>query len=258
MNRMIASPRTLPLLLVLLACGLMLASGTIRQPPSYDRFADQSAFLGIPHSGDVLSNLGFAVVGLWGLLRLYPHRAHAALVRGWPGYRLLLVSMILIALGSAYYHWAPDNARIVWDRLPIAMACAGLLSAVWAETQPRARDHTAVLALLAAAGVAWSAYTGDLRPYILAQGLPLLLAPLLQAACHAPGRDRAAFGFAFLFYALAKVAEIYDHQILALLGGMSGHTLKHLLAAAAGAVLVGRLAERVEARAAAQPAARLQ
>ena len=246
MNRIVASPRTLPLLLVLLACGLMLASGTIRQPPDYDRFADQSSFLGIPHSGDVLSNLGFALVGLWGLLRLHPRRAYPALARGWPGYRLFLVSMILIALGSAYYHWAPDDTRIVWDRLPIAMVCAGLLSAVWAETQPGARDHTTVLALLAVASVAWSAYTGDLRPYILAQGLPLLLAPLLQTIYHAPGRDRAAVGFALLLYGLAKLAELHDQHILALLGGMSGHTLKHLLAVAAGAVLVGRLAERVE------------
>src|SRR5574338_386042 len=71
MNRLLASPRTLPFLLVLLACGLMLASGTIRQPPDYDRFAGQSTFLGIPHSGDVLSNLGFALVGLWEIGRAH-------------------------------------------------------------------------------------------------------------------------------------------------------------------------------------------
>jgi hypothetical protein len=152
---------------------------------------------------------------------------------------------LVISIGSAYYRCGPDDARIAWDRLPIAVACAGLPGAVWAETRPEGRDHTVWLALLAIASVAWSVHSGDLRLYVLAQGLPLLLAPLMQTIHRAPRCDRAAFGIAFLLYGLAKVAELYDHQLFALLGVLSGHTIKHLLAAAAGAVLVGRLVERV-------------
>ncbi len=36
-------------------------------PPSYHDFADKRAWLGIPHFGDVASNLLFAIAGLWGL-----------------------------------------------------------------------------------------------------------------------------------------------------------------------------------------------
>lgn len=242
---------SLPTLLVLLAVIAMLAYGPIRMPAGYHRFADQSMFLGVPHAADVLSNLGFLLVGLWGWLRLHSCRTHPGLRAGWPGYRLFLVGLILTAFGSGYYHLAPDDARIVWDRLAIALACAGLLSAVRAETRPQAgHDHTIWLGLLAVASVGWAAYTegqgqGDLRPYILVQGLPLVLIPLWQSIYPTARRDRNAFCIALLLYVLARFAEILDHPLLALLGGLSGHTLKHLLAAAAAAVLVGRLVERV-------------
>jgi hypothetical protein len=39
-------------------------------------------------------------------------------------------------------------------------------------------------------------------------------------------------------YVLAKLCEVGDHAGLALLAILSGHTLKHLLAAGAAAVLV--------------------
>jgi hypothetical protein len=39
----------------------------IPQPQSYHQFADQRNFLAIPHFFDVVSNLGFLVVGLWGI-----------------------------------------------------------------------------------------------------------------------------------------------------------------------------------------------
>lgn len=248
MNRSLSS---LPIVVVLAVSALLLAYGPIQQPADYHLFADQSVLFGVPHAADVLSNLGFVLVGLWGWLRLHPQRAHPALAAGWPGYRLFLAGLVLTAAGSAYYHLAPDDTRIVWDRLAIALACAGLLAAVWTETRPDGRDPTAWLALLAVASVAWCAYGDwqgqpDLRPYLLVQGLPLVLVPLLQAIHHAPRRDRLAFGIALLLYVLARAAELYDHQLLALLGVVSGHTLKHLLATAAAAVLVGRLVERVK------------
>jgi hypothetical protein len=50
---------------------------------------------------------------------------------------------------------------------------------------------------------------------------------------------------------VAKAAELHDHELLAMCGWMSGHTLKHLLAAAGAAMLIGRLTRRV--RDAAEP-----
>ena len=58
-----------PLLVVagLVAAGL--AHGPIHQPAGYHDFADQTVLFGIPHACDVLSNLPFAAVALWGLWR---------------------------------------------------------------------------------------------------------------------------------------------------------------------------------------------
>jgi hypothetical protein len=152
---------------------------------------------------------------------------------------------VLTALGSSYYHWAPDNQRLVWDRIPIALACAGLLAAVHAETHERTQPLWVPIALGAAAiaSVLWWSFTeahgvGDLRPYLLLQGAPLVLIPLWQHFAKSPRASRIAFGVAILLYAIAKVTESADRAIFETLGFVSGHTLKHLLAAIAGAVIV--------------------
>lgn len=244
-------------LITLALCAALLAHGPIAQLDHYHEFADQSVMLAIPHAADVLSNLGFALVAAWGLWRLWPMRRHAALAAGWHGYLLFLAGLALTALGSSFYHLAPDNARLVFDRLPITLACAGLLAALRAESLAKrssTRDAIA-LALFGVASVAWWAWTdragaGDLRPYLLLQGLPLILIPVWQAVYKAPGTDRIAFGAALLLYVLAKAAEVNDHALLALLGVVSGHTLKHLLAAGAAGLIVARLAGRTSAEAA--------
>jgi hypothetical protein len=230
----------------------MLLYGPIEQPRHYHEFADTRAWLGLPNAADVLSNAGFALAGAWGLCVLWPARRHPALAAGWPGYCLFLIALILTAIGSSFYHLAPDNARLVWDRLPIALACAGLLAAVRAETEPQASAlrWTVLLTAGAIASVWWWAFTeklgqGDLRPYLLLQGLPLVLIPLWQAHHRAPRDDRIAFGAAIVLYALAKGAEISDHALFLALGSISGHTIKHLAATAAAAVLVVQLQRRI-------------
>ena len=80
--------------------------------------------------------------------------------------------------------------------------------------------------------------TGDLRPYLLLQGAPLLLVPIWQWQGGAPGRIRVLFGIAIAGYVIAKACEVLDHQILAATGLVSGHTLKHLFAAMAAALIV--------------------
>jgi hypothetical protein len=242
----------LPTLITLGAALVLLLHGAIPQWPGYHDFADRSVLLGLPHAGDVLSNAAFAVVGLWGWIRLRPMRAHAALRDGWCGWQLFLLGLVLTAPASAYYHLAPDNGRLAWDRLAIALVCAGLLAGVRAEGRPlpNACRDAAILALLGLASVAWWHFTeargrGDLRPYLLLQALPLLLIPLWQAINGAPRRDRLWFAAALLLYVLAKGAELLDRQIAAQLGGISGHTLKHLLASAAAAAIVLRLRQRL-------------
>lgn len=255
--------RHLPAAIAFMVIAAMLAHGVIVQPAGYHDFADHSSLAGLPHAADVFSNIGFALVGLWGWWRLAGQAAHPRLAAGWFGYRLLLIGLVLTAAGSAYYHLAPDDARLIWDRLPIALACAGLLAAVRAETVLAAarargkggcdaRSEAALLALFAVASVAWWHFTndagqGDLRPYLLLQLLPIVLIPLWQWLHGSERRDRVYFGAALAVYVLAKLAELNDHAFLAANGLLSGHTLKHVLATLAAWLIVRRLVERVRA-----------
>jgi hypothetical protein len=176
--------------------------------------------------------------------------AHPALSGSIAGYRLFFGALVLTAFGSSWYHLAPDNARLVFDRLPIALACAGLLAAVWRETLGSPRWITLLLGAAAVASVAWWRYTdlhgtGDLRPYLLLQLLPLVLVPLLQHLAARPRQERLMFAAAIALYVLAKICELADRPLLDAFALVSGHTLKHLLACLAAFVLARQLAARV-------------
>jgi hypothetical protein len=224
------------------------AYGPIAPPEGYHDFADRSIAWGVPHAGDVLSNAAFALVAFGAVPALWPRRRE--LGRGWPGYVLFVVSLAATSAGSAYYHLSPNNERLVWDRLPIALACAGLLAAVHAETwQPR---RWLLWAYTAAAilSVAWWRVTDltgaeDLRPYLLLQGAPLVLIPLWQWAAGRPAKERWAFGSAVLLYLVARAFELADRTVYEAVG-VSGHTLKHVLAGFAAAAVIRGLTARFE------------
>lgn len=245
--------RRFPLVITALLAAAAAWHGPIAQPAGYHDFADQAVVFGIPHFADVISNLGFALIALWGWMRLAPANRTAEIRSGWAGYRLFLAGLFLTALGSSWYHLAPDNASLVWDRLPIALACGGLLAGVLGDVRQRDCHGLANwLALVAVVSVAWWYFTdlagnGDLRPYLMLQALPILLIPLWQWIHNAPAADRLAFGAALGLYVVAKFAELGDHEIASVTGIVSGHTLKHLLAAVAAALIVGRLVRRVAA-----------
>jgi hypothetical protein len=241
----------LPAIVTALLAGAALLHGPIGQLANYHHFADQQRFWGMPHAADVLSNLGFALVALWGWHQLAAANGESRMACGWAGYQLFLAGLFLTAFGSAYYHLAPDNARLVWDRLPIALACAGLLAGVAGDCrQHSSRNAAAWLALAAIASVAWWHFTeqagvGDLRPYLVLQVLPIMLIPLWQWLYPVARGERWTFVVGLLIYVAAKFAELYDHEIAAALGVLTGHTLKHLLATASAALIVASLVRRV-------------
>ena len=76
------------------------ASGPIAQPAHYHDFADARALAGIANAADVLSNLGFLVVGLLGW-RLPGRRA--------PAYAMFCLALVGTAFGSGWYHLAPTG-----------------------------------------------------------------------------------------------------------------------------------------------------
>jgi hypothetical protein len=244
-----------PMIITVGVIVILAVHGRIAQPLHYNEFADASAAFGIHHAADVFSNAGFALVAIWGWMTLRPRRTSDPLRAGWPGYRLFLIGLFLTAFGSGLYHLAPDNARLIWDRLPIALACAGLLVGVRGDTQPGLKTEleAIILGFFAVASVAWWVYTDrsgadDLRPYLLLQGLPLVLIPLWQAIYRAPRADRIAFAAAMGLYVLAKLAEVLDHEIANMFGFVSGHTLKHLIATMATAAVVWGVTRRFSTR----------
>ena len=245
-----AVPYVLPGAVTLLAAAALAWYGPVQQPVHYHDFAEQRALFGLAHAGDVLSNLGFAVVGLVGLVRLARNWRSPALIAGRDGWLVFFLALLLTAAGSAWYHLAPDNARLLWDRLPIALACAGLMAAAWRETLGAGRWVVPALLALATGSVAWWRWTdlhgaGDLRPYLLLQFLPLVLLPLLQWQHEVRMQERLAVGGAMGLYLLAKVFEWGDHPVLRMLGVVSGHTIKHLLATLAAALIAWALSWRI-------------
>src|SRR5205085_798854 len=83
--------------------------------------------------------------------------------------------------------------------------------------------------------------TGDLRPYYLVQGYPLVAIPLLLALFPARYTRGTDLLIGVAWYAAAKLCEKYDREVYNLLGqAISGHTLKHLLSAG-GAFWVYRM-----------------
>lgn len=247
--------RQLPAAVIIVAAVALLVHGPIAQWPDYHRFADTRMLLGLPNALDVASNLGFVLVGLWGIAALAPRRHDARLARSWPGWCLFLIALVLTGVGSAYYHLAPDDLRLVFDRVPIALACAGLLAAYATETYPALHRAwtTGVLAAVAVASVLYWYWTeiagaGDLRPYLLMQVAPLVLIPLWQTIGRAARAERLAIACAIVGYGLARAAEMRDSELLQWTGVVSGHTLKHLLATASAAIIISAVVTRLRAR----------
>lgn len=223
--------------------------GPIAQPPAYHDFADQRLLLGIPHFWNVVSNGLLLPVGLAGLaavaagFRVRPARLGgrgAAALWG-----LFFAAICLTAAGSAYYHLAPDTARLFWDRLPLGLAAACLPAALlWERTKQGATGRLLLacwLALGPLSVVYWQVGemggAGDLRLYGLVQFGAMVAVAVLLLACRPRFGGSGYWWGALGCYGLAKICELADGAIFALGGLLSGHSLKHALAALAVALL---------------------
>jgi hypothetical protein len=228
--------------LAALAAAALVLVPAIPQDPAYHRLADSRAWLGIPNALNVLSNTGFLLVGALGLAYVADGASPAFREPGerWP-YVVFFGGLLLTGFGSAYYHWEPGNARLAWDRLPLAITLMGLLAATIAERIGVKSGLWLLgpLVALAAGSVIYWHWTeqrgaGDLRLYALVQFYPLVAIPLMLWWL-APRYTRGGYLLAAAAtYAAAKGPELLDGWILSATRVVSGHTLKHLLAALAG------------------------
>lgn len=217
----------------------------IPQPMEYHQFADQRMFFGIPNYLNVVSNLPFLVIGVAGLVFILPLpglRARGGLMNlseRWP-YIILFLSVLLAGFCSAYYHLVPDNDHLFWDRLPIATGIAALLAATLAErvSLKLGLQLLPVLVMIGSGSVLYWYYSeqqgaGNLNFYIVAQGYSLLLVVLLGCFFSSRYTRGADMYVVIALYTLAKLAEFLDQAIYDLGQLISGHTLKHLIAALA-------------------------
>ena len=212
----------------------------IAQDQTYHLFADGRILLGIANAADTLSSAAFLVVGVLGLIFLWRERAAGGSRRfvvpaEMRAYWALFASVALTGFGSAYYHLAPDDARLVWDRLPMSFAFTALLAATVAE---RIRltlglQLLAPLLLLGGGSVVYWRWTGNLLPYAAVQ-FGSIAAIVAIVILFRSRYTRGSYIFGVLaIYAAAKATEALDAQLYTLGQIVSGHTLKHLLAAAA-------------------------
>lgn len=228
------------ILLLLAAAGSLtgvLSLSPIAQDPAYHAFADQRAFFDIPRFLDVVTNLPFLVVGIAGLLTtLRGGRSRAC--RSWA---VFFAGVALVAAGSAVYHADPNDRTLLWDRLPMTIGFMAVLTAVLSEHVHEKIETYALLpaVLTGMASVLWWSWTGDLRLYCWVQLLPMIAIPLTLLLYPEERRSDRLVILALLLYALAKGAELFDQ---ALYDGtsrtLSGHSLKHLAAAAGCAAIL--------------------
>src|SRR6188474_2776540 len=157
-------------LAVISLLGLLLVP-PIPQSQIYHGFADRRTLFGIPNFWNVVSNLPFILVGALGLWK----------VRRDLSASIFFLGVFLTGFTSSYYHWAPNDWGLFWDRLPMTFAFMAILANVIEE---RADERVGKLLLwpLVALGVLslliWMR-VDDLRLYAWVQFFPCLALPLM-------------------------------------------------------------------------------
>lgn len=209
------------------------------QSSEYHQFVDQRIYFGIPNFFNVVSNIFLLFSGLAGLVFLLRprkfliHKSFIKLSERWP-YFILFLSVILASLSSTYYHLAPDNARLVWDRMPIAIGIMTLLAIVLIE-RISINIGFILLPFLIIFGAGSVMYwywgeqygLGNLNYYIVVQFYSILVIILLGKFFSSRYTRGADIYIVIIFYAFAKLAEITDYEIYSLGQVISGHSIKH-------------------------------
>jgi len=210
----------------------------VPQDPAYHNFSDTRMLIGIDNFWNVSSNLPFLLVGVAGFYYIHRHRDAVCVPGLETAYRVFFVGILLTAFGSGYYHLAPGNNALVWDRLPMTIGFAGLFSIIVGEfvSVRVARRLLLPLLVVGLASVEYWAWTeargsGDLRPYAIVQFLPMLLIPVILLSYRPVTGTARYFWWMFAFYFIAKLFEQFDAAIFAVGHLISGHSLKHIAAA---------------------------
>jgi len=218
----------------------LLYLGPIAQNPEYHKFADIRCMGGLCRAGDVLTNIPFIIVGAWGLLYLYSAKSESAFENKFEKkyFVIFYIGLFLTGFGSSYYHVDPSSSTLFWDRLPLTLSFMSFLCITISERiSPSFAEKIFIPTLLLGlfSVVYWhfteQAGVGDLRFYYFVQFFTIFIIPIILILF----KSRYKFGH-YVWYIMAayfgaKVTEIYDHEIYNAIKVLSGHNLKHLIAA---------------------------
>ncbi|KAJ0973258.1 hypothetical protein J5N97_021217 [Dioscorea zingiberensis] len=228
---------------------LMIVTPTIPQSQEYHDFADQrTLFLGIPNTLNVISNFPFLLVGIVGLVLCHYGNYFSLRLEGelW-GWSCFFVGVAAVAFGSSYYHLMPNDARLVWDRLPMTIAFTSIMAIFVIERIDERTGKKSLIPLVMAGilSILYWRFFDDLRPYAVVQFAPCIIIPLMAVILPPMYTHSTYWLWAAVFYLLAKIEEAADKPIYKWTHHIvSGHTLKHLCAAMVPVFLTLMLAKR--------------
>jgi hypothetical protein len=229
----------LTIALVLLSLIALWLTPRIPLPAGYHDFTDQRPILNVPNGFDVLSNLPFVIVGIFGLIWLSRRSSDAAFVdrRERLPYLVFFAGVALTGPGSLWYHLAPGNDRLSWDLLPMSCCFMSIVVALIMEciSVNIGFGMFVPLLLLGLASVLYWYFTemhghGDYRFYQFVQLFPPILLATIIVLFPPRYTGTKYLAIAFILFVAAKLVELADKPIYAFTGFVSGHSLKHLLA----------------------------
>lgn len=211
-------------------------------------FVDARTLWGIPNAMDVLTNAPLALAGLWGLQAL---RGRALPAATQLAALVFFAGLLTTGFGSAWYHWAPDPTGLAWDRMGMAVTFAGALALAVAERvgQAPASQALRVLLPLGVLSAVLPASNGNVLPWAVLQFGGMALIVWLALRKSVSGAIGIRLGALIGLYALAKVLELGDATVFhATVDTLSGHSLKHLVAALAAWPVISALKPRRHAK----------
>jgi len=227
---------------------LMLLTPTVPQSQDYHIFADRRNFFGVPNTLNVISIFPFLIIGVIGIVLCLHGNCFGLSLRGevW-GWLVFYAGVEATAFGSAYYHLKPDDARLVWDRLPVTIALISIMVIFFIERIDE-RTGTASLFPLLMLGIVSIAYWrlfDDLRPYVLIQFIPFVAIPTIAVLLPPKYTHSVYWLWSAGFFLFAEIAEAADKKLYKLTHYIiSGHTLRHLSAAVVPILLTVMLSRR--------------
>ncbi len=212
----------------------------IQQDESYHHFADSISIIHIHNFWNVISNIGFVFTGLYGFTILKKYQITTAI-----NY-VLFAGIMLTGIGSAYYHFAPNNTTLVWDRLPMTIVFTTFFAQLysWYISSKTAMIIWISSLVLGIVSVFYWHYTesihqGDLRLYAIVQYLPMLLLLVILAFHYKQFPFLLQpISMVILFYIIAKLFEHFDKTIFENTQCIGGHPFKHIAASIASLYIV--------------------